>query len=61
MANVVGPDQTAALGAVLHVVMSIWSPAAWPPGPGCSKLTTSLVNVSLKFQTVISQISEYFC
>ena len=21
------------------------------PGPGCSKLTTSLVNVSLKFQT----------
>ena len=25
-------------------------------GPGCSKLTTSLVNVSLKFQTFISQI-----
>ena len=25
-------------------------------GPGCSKLTTSLVNVSLKFQTLISQI-----
>ena len=24
------------------------------PGPGCSKLTTSLVNVSLKFQTLIS-------
>ena len=23
-------------------------------GPGCSKLTTSLVNVSLKFQTLIS-------
>ena len=22
------------------------------PGPGCSKLTKSLVNVSLKFQTV---------
>ena len=21
----------------------------YPPGPGCSKLTTSLVNVSLKF------------
>ena len=30
-------------------------------GPGCSKLTTSLVNVSLKFQTLISQISRYFC
>ena len=26
------------------------------PGPGCSKLTTSLVNVSLKFQMLISQI-----
>ena len=30
------------------------------PGPGCSKLTTSLVNVSLKFQTLISEISQYF-
>ena len=30
------------------------------PGPSCSKLTTSLVNVSLKFQTFISQIYQYF-
>ena len=30
------------------------------PGPGCSKLTTSLVNVSLKFQKLISQICQYF-
>ena len=30
------------------------------PGPGCSKLTTSLVNVSLKFQTLISQ-AYIFC
>ena len=30
------------------------------PGPGCSKLTTLLVNVSLKFQTLISQICQYF-
>ena len=30
------------------------------PGSGCSKLTTSLVNVSLKFQTLISQIHQYF-
>ena len=30
------------------------------PGPGCSKLTTSLVNVSLKFQMVIFQICQYF-
>ena len=27
----------------------------------CSKLMTSLVNVSLKFQTLISQINQYFC
>ena len=30
-------------------------------GPGCSKLTTSLVNVSLKFQMLISEICQYFC
>ena len=29
-------------------------------GPICSKLTTSLVNVSLKFQMLISQIQQYF-
>ena len=29
-------------------------------GPGCSKLTTSLVNVSLNFQKLISQIGQYF-
>ena len=29
-------------------------------GPGCSKLTMSLVNVSLKFQTLISQIHQFF-
>ena len=29
-------------------------------GPGCSKLTTSLSNVSLKFQTLISNICQYF-
>ena len=32
----------------------------YQPGPGCSKLTTSLVNVSLKFQMLISQIFQYF-
>ena len=30
------------------------------PGPSCSKLTTSLTNVSLKFQTLILQIHCYF-
>ena len=29
-------------------------------GPGCSKLTMSLVNVSLKFQMLISEIWQYF-
>ena len=29
-------------------------------GPGCSKLTSLLVNVSLKFQTLLSQICQYF-
>ena len=29
-------------------------------GPGCSKLTMSLVNVSLKFQTFISEIHQHF-
>ena len=29
-------------------------------GFGCSKLTMSLVNVSLKFQTLISEICQYF-
>ena len=29
-------------------------------GPGCSKLTTSLVNVSLKCQKLISNIRQYF-
>ena len=31
-----------------------------PPGPGCSKLTTSLVNFSLKFQMLISEICHHF-
>ena len=29
-------------------------------GPGCSKLTTSLGNETLKFQTLISQICQYY-
>ena len=30
------------------------------PGPSCSKLTTSLVKETLKFQKLISQICQYF-
>ena len=33
--------------------------AKWP-GPSCSKLTMSLVHVSLKFQMYISNIGQYF-
>ena len=33
---------------------------SYRPGPGCSKLTISLDNVSLKFQTLIYQIRQYF-
>ena len=29
-------------------------------GPGCSKLITSLVNLSLNFEKLISQICQYF-
>ena len=29
-------------------------------GPGCSKLATLLVNVSLNFHKLISQICQYF-
>ena len=29
-------------------------------GPGCSKLMMSLVNESLKFQMLVSQIRQYF-
>ena len=29
-------------------------------GPGCLKLTTLLVNVTLKFQMLISEICQYF-
>ena len=32
----------------------------YTPGPGCSKLTTSLVNVLLNFQELISHICQYF-
>ena len=38
-------------------IIQICAPTSWP---GCSKLTTSLVNVSLKFQTLISQVRQYF-
>ena len=47
-------------GYCLEKAFKAWSSLRKKPGPGCSKLTTSLVNVSLKFQTLISQIRQYF-
>ena len=43
------------LRSIIHL-----RPQNYIPWPGCSKLTTSLVNVSLKFQTLISQICHCF-
>ena len=40
----------------IHVVGNIEVCLAYWSGSSCSKLTTSLVNVSLKFQTLISNI-----
>ena len=37
-----------------------WHKVCRCSGPGCSKLTTSLVNVSLNFQTLISNMRYYF-
>ena len=36
------------------------NPENWHTGPGCSKPMTSLLNVSLKFQTLISSVRQYF-
>ena len=48
----------------LAIVGSTWIKISSLPfsssGLGCSKLTTSLVNVSLKFQMLISQLCQYF-
>ena len=43
---------------LIELVVSLNS--LYSPGPSCSKLTTSLVNETLKFQTLISQICQYF-
>ena len=49
----------------VHMVLSksTWycqSPHGAGSGPSCSKLTTSLVNVSLKFRKLISHLCQYF-
>ena len=43
-----------------HIVKDTVIKLHYQSGPGCSKLTTSLVNVSLKFQMLISEICQYF-
>ena len=47
-------------GEFVLVGMACLLSKAYSSGPGCSKLTTSLFNVSLKFQTLLSQICHYF-
>ena len=37
-----------------------WKIEHCSPGSGCSKLTTSIVDKRLKFQTLISEIGQYF-
>ena len=46
--------------ALLEIYAFIRSNAVLKPGRGCSILTTSLVNVSLKFQMLTSEICQYF-
>ena len=43
-----------------YMIVEVCWMAKYRSGPSCSKLTTSLVNVSLKFQTLILQIHCYF-
>ena len=45
---------------LLHMHFKDTNSSNLTPGPSCSILTTSLVNVSLKFQTLILQIHCYF-
>ena len=62
----IGPLPTSSGWAIIITTYSLLSRALRPPsrseqsGPSCSKLTTLLVNVSLKFQALISQIYQYF-
>ena len=42
----------------LHIKLSV--SLYYSSGAGCSKLTTSLINVSLNFQKLFSQICQYF-
>ena len=46
---------------LIEIIMELSSdiPCLYSSGPSCSKLRTSLVNISLKFQTYISQICQY--
>ena len=46
-------DYMVVLNKKLKSILPFWTP--------CLKVTTSLVNVSLKFQSFISQICQYFC
>ena len=57
---VVGINTETQYTNILTDVGKIKFSSVFKSGPGCSKLTTSLGNVSLKIQTLISQIRQYF-
>ena len=44
----------------LNKIFATAKPPLPTPGPGSSELTTLVVNISLKFQTLISQLCQYF-
>ena len=49
-------DQICLLYAISVRFVNVFHGCGSPLGPGCSKLTMLLVNVTLKFQTLIFQI-----
>ena len=44
----------------MEIVVIIGFLSSYKSGPGCSKLTMSLVNKTLKFQMLISQMRQNF-
>ena len=49
------PTTATTKGSITHLNRVVWI-----TGPGCSKLTMSLVNVSLKVRKLISEMCQYF-
>ena len=54
------PDLTEHRNVTDNIEDITYNSTNYRTGPGCSKLTMSLVNVSLKFQMLISEICQHF-